>query len=194
MFRFQSIPVLFCIAFVVHKSSNFIQKLVFFTEEESQRGHRLRKTSSRRQEQRNSLETCSLSDSRSLVAMEDLLLYVCNHFLLKYAHKQFLSGKEEKICRQCTADNSGLRKVFWDNTRSKWEAVRPRTRDVYGTYKLCKDFMRRRPCMKTPCRFAHGDIERWAWTEERKEGRNIIFRFTMQGTCTNHFYSQKNIS
>ena len=44
-----------------------------------------------------------------------------------------------------------------------WVKPRRAPSDVLGPYRQCKHFIQGKMCVKTPCRFAHGEDEEEIW-------------------------------
>ena len=56
-------------------------------------------------------------------------------------------------------------------SKSKSDGIRPRPKDVYGTFRLCRLYSIRKSCPAgDQCSFAHSEMERIAWEEDRKKG------------------------
>ena len=110
----------------------------------------------------------------NLANTEPQVFKVCDHFLAHNIYKPPNScSKVAKVC----SSRCETKKAFWNRSNSRWIVVRPRPKEVYGDFQLCKHYMASRPCFKTPCTFAHGEVERRVWTEEREAGKSgrIIF-------------------
>ena len=126
----------------------------------------------------NKLSSCSASTSSggippSETKTESMLFIVCKHFIEVNRYKQRSTVVPDKVCNACK-QRGGKLNAFWN--RGRWQVVRERPVGVYGQYQLCKRYETRVPCRKIPCTFAHGEMERIAWTKERQEG---VFLFPL---------------
>ena len=122
----------------------------------------------------NKLSSCSASTSSggmppSETKTESMLFTVCKHFIEVNRCKQTSTVAPDKVCNDCE-QRGGKLKAFWNSSRGRWQVIRERPAGVNGQYQLCKHYESRIPCGKTPCTFAHGEMERISWTKERQIG------------------------
>ena len=51
------------------------------------------------------------------------------------------------------------------------DGIRPRPKNVYGAFRLCRHYIIRKSCPASDqCSFPHSEVERVAWEEDRKKG------------------------
>lgn len=51
------------------------------------------------------------------------------------------------------------------------DGIRPRPKNVYGAFRLCRHYIIRRSCPSgDQCCFAHSEAEKIAWEDDRKKG------------------------
>ena len=73
--------------------------------------------------------------------------------------------------RSCHSCKSEL--VIWYRKvgTSSWIEPRKAPKDVSGPYQQCKHFLQRMPCVKYPCKFAHGQDEVEIWDLHRGKSK-----------------------
>ena len=65
--------------------------------------------------------------------------------------------------RSCHSCKSELVISYRKVGSSSWTKPRKAPKHVSGPYQQCKHFLQGKPCVKTPCKFAHGQDEVEIW-------------------------------
>lgn len=95
---------------------------------------------------------------------------VCDHFLFENRKRPASIYDKCKACKGCE-NRSRLKYAVWSDNTKQWELIRPYPAKYVPAkvaFKECKQYSANRPCLKTPCSFAHGQQELVMWTMERE--------------------------
>ncbi len=95
---------------------------------------------------------------------------VCDDFLWKHRNRAASIYEKSKTCKGCEI-RSRLKYAVWSDNSKQWELIRPYPAErvkASVAFKECAQYSSSRPCLKTPCSFAHGQQELLMWTMERE--------------------------
>lgn len=95
---------------------------------------------------------------------------VCDDFLWKHRNRAASIYEKSKACKGCEI-RSRLKYAVWSDNSKQWELIRPYPAErvkASVAFKECAQYSSNRPCLKTPCSFAHGQQELLMWTMERE--------------------------
>jgi len=97
---------------------------------------------------------------------------VCDDFLWKNLKRPASIYEKTKACKGCE-NRSRLKYAVWSDNSKKWNLIRPYPVEVSAkvAFKECAQYVSNKPCLKTPCSFAHGQLELIMWTMEREGGK-----------------------
>ena len=75
-----------------------------------------------------------------------------------------------KNVKKCLSCNKMFKPVYlYKSKKKKLTEVRPRPQNVAGNFELCWHRQNGRPCMTSPCSFAHSKEELFFWKMERSK-------------------------
>ena len=109
----------------------------------------------------------SLNDARKIPKG---VFVVCDDFLRKHLKRAASIYEKSKSCKGCE-NRLRLKYAFWSDSSKQWELIRPYPAEKVPAniaFKECAQYATNRPCLKTPCSFAHGQQELLMWTMERE--------------------------
>ncbi len=95
---------------------------------------------------------------------------VCDDFLWKHRNRAASIYEKSKACKGCEI-RLRLKYAVWSDNSKQWELIRPYPAESVKAsvaFKECAQYSSNRPCIKTPCSFAHGPQELLMWTMERE--------------------------
>ena len=98
---------------------------------------------------------------------------VCDDFLWKNLKRPASIYEKTKACKGCE-NRSRLKYAVWSDNSKQWQLIRPYPAEKVSAkvaFKECAQYVSNKPCLKTPCSFAHGQLELTMWTLEREGGK-----------------------
>ena len=97
---------------------------------------------------------------------------MCDDFLWKNLRRPASIYEKTKACKGCE-NRSRLKYAVWSDNSKQWQLIRPYPAEVSAkvAFKECAQYVSNKPCLKTPCSFAHGQLELNMWTMEREGGK-----------------------
>ncbi|XP_068674039.1 3'-5' exoribonuclease HELZ2-like [Montipora foliosa] len=112
----------------------------------------------------------SKSTSCTLDKLPKGVVRVCEHFV----HTNKTPSKPPYSCLSCSRQSKFLHGI-WQNSKKKWQVMRPYPREVSleTPFEICWRYRRGEKCGQS-CTFAHGEEELTTWTTQRQSDRCSI--------------------
>ena len=119
----------------------------------------------------------SKSTSCTLDKLPKGVVRVCEHFV----QTNKTPSKPPYSCLSCSRQSKFLHGI-WQNSKKKWQVMRPYPREVSREtpFEICRRYRRGEKCGQS-CPFAHGEEELTTWTTQRQAGFICLFDY-----CASH--------
>ena len=102
----------------------------------------------------------------------DDVFVVCDDFLQKNFKRAASIFEKNKACKGCEI-RLKLKYAIWSDIKKQWQIIRPYPAEkvpLNVAVSQCRQYPLNKPCLRTPCSFAHGEQELKMWCLEREGG------------------------